>query len=128
MKRILVVEDNEINRVLIRDILNLGDFKMIEAGDGQEGVDLARTLKPDLILMDIQLPIMDGISATRLLKSNPETRNIPVIALTGYAYEKDRRAFLEAGGDAFVSKPIDVDELLTTMAKVLKQEDDRHGK
>ena len=128
MKRILVVEDNEINRILVRDILNLGDYEMIEAGDGQEGVDLARTMKPDLILMDIQLPVMDGIDATRLLKTSPETRNIPVIAITGYAYEKDHRAFLEAGGDAFISKPIDVDELLATMEKVLKSGDDSHGR
>lgn len=128
MKRILVVEDNEINRALIRDILNLRDFEIIEAEDGQEGIDLARRHKPDLILMDIQLPVMDGISATRILKGGPETRDIPMIALTSYAYEKDRRSFLEAGGDGFISKPIDVDELLRTIETVLSEKDESDGK
>jgi two-component system cell cycle response regulator DivK len=112
MKRILIVDDNEMNRVLIQDILALRDCEVFEAVDGRQALDLAQKVNPDLIFMDIQLPVLDGITATRMLKENPETAGIPVVALTSYAFEKDHKAFTAAGGAMFVSKPLVVNELL----------------
>ncbi|MDN5362063.1 MAG: two-component system, cell cycle response regulator DivK [Moorella sp. (in: firmicutes)] len=120
--RILVVEDNEVNRVLLEDILALGDYEVLKAVDGEEGIRLARERQPHLIFMDIQLPGLDGISATRVLKSDPMTRHIPVVAISSYAYEREKELFLAAGGDAYLTKPIDVDVILQTAVRFLKGE------
>ncbi len=111
MSRILVVEDNPDNRVLITDVLTSLDYDVIVAVDGEEGVAKAASEKPDLILMDLSLPLMDGWTATRRIKSKPELQHIKIIALTAHAMVGDREKALEAGCDDYVSKPIDLREL-----------------
>jgi two-component system cell cycle response regulator DivK len=105
MKRILVVEDTEDNRRIIRDLLTSAGYEMIEAATGEQGVAMAAEHHPDLILMDIQLPVLDGYEATRRIKANPALRHIPVIAVTSYALSGDEERTREAGCDAYVAKP-----------------------
>ncbi len=104
--RILVVEDQEDNRRIMNDLLSGAGYDVIEAVTGDEGVAMAESHKPDLILMDIQLPGLDGLEATRRIKANPALRHIPVIAITSYALSGDEAKALEAGCDAYLSKPI----------------------
>ncbi|PJF34936.1 MAG: hypothetical protein CUN49_13155 [Candidatus Thermofonsia Clade 1 bacterium] len=117
--RILVVEDNADNRVLIMDVLDSMDYEVIIATDGEEGVKKAHAERPDLILMDISLPQMDGLTATRRIKATPELQHIPIIALTAHAMVGDRERALEAGCDDYVSKPIDLRELATKLTQYL---------
>ena len=105
MKRVLVVEDTEDNRRIIRDLLTSAGYEMIEAVDGEQGVAMAAEHRPDLILMDIQLPVLDGYEATRRIKANPALRHIPVIAVTSYALSGDEEKTRAAGCDAYVAKP-----------------------
>ena len=111
-KIILVVEDALLNMKLIREILTYRGDTVFEAANGREGVDLAIEKKPDLILMDIQMPVMDGMEAARLIKANPSTRHIPIVALTGYAMDGDEKQMREAGCDGYLSKPFKIKELL----------------
>jgi len=110
-QKILIVEDNENNRSLFRDILTFHGYQVTVACDGQEGVDLARTLAPDLILMDIQMPGMDGLTAGIILKSDPPTSGLKIVALTSFAMRGDREKILAAGFDGYLSKPINTREL-----------------
>ncbi|MCE7948062.1 MAG: response regulator [Chloroflexi bacterium CFX4] len=119
--RILVVEDNPDNRILIADVLDSMDYEVIIATDGEEGVKKASSDRPDLILMDISLPQMDGLTATRHIKEMPELKHIPIIALTAHAMVGDRERALEAGCDDYVSKPIDLKELATKLTHFLGQ-------
>ena len=112
MSKILLVEDNELNRDMLSRRLKRRDYDVEMAVDGQEGVDLTRSLMPDLILMDMSLPIIDGWTATGILKSDSSTCHIPVIALTAHAMEGDRQKCLEAGCDDFDTKPIEFKRLL----------------
>jgi two-component system, cell cycle response regulator DivK len=105
MKRVLVVEDTEDNRQIIRDLLTSAGYEMIEAINGEQGVSMAAEHRPDLILMDIQLPVLDGYEATRRIKANPALRRIPVIAVTSYALSGDEERTRAAGCDAYVAKP-----------------------
>ena len=114
-KTVLIVEDNEINLMLIRDIVRRLGHDTIEARDAETAVALARAKKPDLILMDVRLPGMDGLEATGLLKTSPETADIPVLAVSASAFERDKRLALAAGCDAFITKPLDFDEFVKTM-------------
>ncbi|MCA0453589.1 MAG: response regulator [Chloroflexi bacterium] len=118
-RRILVVEDNRDNMTLITDILEAADYTVISADDGQQGVSLAASEQPNLILMDLSLPIMDGWTATREIKRNVALRNIPIIALTAHAMSGDREQALNAGCDDYVTKPINVAELLIKITKLL---------
>jgi len=111
-KRILVIEDHEENRRLLRDLLTSFGYELIEAVTGEEGLSAAQAQQPDLILMDIQLPGIDGYETTRRIKANPALRHIPVIAVTSYALSGDDVKALEAGCDAYVTKPFDPAELL----------------
>jgi two-component system cell cycle response regulator DivK len=111
-KKILIVEDEPRNLKLFRDLLQRIGYETIEATDGEQGVELARARNPDLILMDIMMPKMDGIEATRILKADTATKNIPIIALTSYAMKGDRERTLEAGCDWYIAKPVDIQELL----------------
>jgi two-component system cell cycle response regulator DivK len=104
-KRILVVEDQEDNRRIVRDLLTKNGYEMIEAVNGEEGVAMAQTERPDLILMDIQLPGLDGYEATRRIKADPALRQIPIIAVTSYALSGDDAKAEAAGCDAYVTKP-----------------------
>lgn len=109
--RILVVEDNRDNMTLITDVLASLNYIVLQATDGEQGVEMSSSENPDLILMDLSLPKMDGWTATRAIKSNPETAHIPVIALTAHAMVGDRERALEAGCDDYISKPINLQEL-----------------
>jgi two-component system, cell cycle response regulator DivK len=111
-KRILAIEDHEENRRLLRDLLTSVGYEMIEAVTGEGGVALAEAQLPDLILMDIQLPGIDGYETTRRIKANPALRHIPVIAVTSYALSGDEVKALDAGCDAYVTKPFDPTDLL----------------
>lgn len=108
MSRILIVEDNDVNRELFRDILEMNSYEVLLAEDGEQGIELARTHKPDLILMDIQLPKIDGLQATKVLKADEATKDIPIIALTAFAMKGDEEIFIDAGCAAHITKPISV--------------------
>ena len=112
---ILVVEDNEKNRILFRDILQVRGYKTLEAETGEQAMVLLQKERPDLILMDIQLPGKDGITITKEIKANAATKDIPVFALTSYAMKGDRERMMEAGFDSYMSKPINVGEFLKTV-------------
>jgi two-component system cell cycle response regulator DivK len=117
---VLVVEDNPDNRVLIMDVLTSLDYIVYEAVDGEDGVAQAVACKPDLILMDLSLPVMDGWTAARTIKSMPELRHITIIALTAHAMVGDREKALQAGCDDYVSKPIDLRELTQKLSEYLR--------
>jgi two-component system cell cycle response regulator DivK len=121
MQKILLVEDNEMNRDMLSRRLERRGYQIVMALDGQQGVDLARSEKPDLILLDMSLPVLDGWEAARQLKAAPETRSIPVIALTAHAMSGDREKALEAGCDDYDTKPIDLNRLLGKMEALLKR-------
>jgi two-component system cell cycle response regulator DivK len=114
-RRILVIEDQEDNRRILRDLLNSAGYESIEADAGEEAPALAQTHHPDLILMDIQLPGIDGYEATRRFKANPALRRIPVIAVTSYALSGDEVRAREAGCDGYVTKPFSPRALLATI-------------
>ncbi len=114
-RNILVIEDNKLNMKLMRGIFRLGNYQIIEALDAETGIRLAREHHPFLILMDIQLPGMDGLAATQLIKSNPKLKDIPVVALTGFAMQGDEEKALESGCDGYITKPIDVQHVLKTI-------------
>jgi two-component system cell cycle response regulator DivK len=118
-KRILVVEDTEDNRQIIRDLLTSAGYEMIEAVNGEEGVAMAAQHRPDLILMDIQLPVLDGYEATRRIKAQPELKHIPVIAVTSYALSGDEAKTREAGCDGYVAKPFSPRQLLAKVREFL---------
>ena len=118
--RILVVEDNPDNRTLIMDILLSMDYEVIEAVDGAEGIRKASSERPDLILMDLSLPHVDGWTATRQIKADPSLETIPIIALTAHAMVGDREKALAAGCDDYLSKPIDLQELVVKIRKYLQ--------
>ena len=113
--KVLVVEDNDLNRKLMRGIFKVGNYQMIEAVDAETGIDLAREHLPFLILMDIQLPGMDGLTATKVIKTDPELRDIPVVALTGFAMQGDEEKALEAGCEGYITKPVGVQNVLDTI-------------
>lgn len=114
-KNILVIEDNELNMKLMREVLSIGDYQVIEAFDAETGIRLARKQKPFLILMDIQLPGMDGLEATRIIKTDSKLKDIPVVAITGFAMQGDREKALESGCDDYITKPFDFEDLLKTI-------------
>ena len=116
---ILLVEDVEENRGIIRQLALRMGVTLLEAVDGEEGVHLARTRRPDLILMDLSLPILDGWAATTQLKADPETRHIPVIALTAHAMAGDEQRARQAGCDGYVAKPIDLIPFRNYLEKIL---------
>ena len=117
--RILVVEDNRDNMTLIVDVLMSLDYVVLQATDGEQGVELAISEVPDLILMDLSLPRMDGWAATRAIKAQPALAKIPVIALTAHAMVGDRERAIEAGCDDYISKPINLQELASKLTTYL---------
>jgi len=121
--KILYVEDNPQNMRLVRKMLRVGGYDMIEATDGTTGVELAKRERPALILMDINLPDIDGMEATGRLKAIPEVAHIPIIALTANAMHGDRERFIEAGCDGYLAKPVTKNELLNIIAYFLEKVD-----
>ena len=116
---VLVIEDDELNQKLVKEILRVGNYRSIEAMDAETGIQLARRHKPDLILMDVHLPKMDGLSATRLIKSDEDLKQIPIVALTALAMPEDLGKALEAGCDDYVTKPFRIKDLLKTIDQLL---------
>jgi two-component system cell cycle response regulator DivK len=120
MSTVLIVEDNEKNMKLARDVLQAKGYQTVEALTGEEGVKLAREKAPDLVLMDIQLPGINGIEAFRQIRADPRTAKIPVVALTASVTPTDRSQITAAGFDAFVSKPINLREFLDTVKRLVE--------
>ena len=118
-KRILIVEDQEDNRMIMRDVLSSAGYELIEAVNGEDGVKLAHSERPDLILMDIQLPIIDGYEAIRQIKGSTVLKSIPIIAVTSYALSGDQTKARAAGCDGYVSKPFSPRELLARVREYL---------
>ena len=118
-KTILVVEDQEDNRQILRDLLSANDYDMLEAENGEEALAAVKKQRPDLILMDIQLPVLDGYEATRRLKADPATKSIPIIVVTSYALSGDETKARESGCDAYVTKPYSPRALLAKIKEFL---------
>jgi len=118
---ILIVEDNDKNLKLVRDVLQVKGYATIEAGTAEDGIVLARERRPDLILMDIQLPGMNGIAAIGVLRADPTTAAIPVVAVTASVMPQDRNKITEAGFNAYVGKPINLKEFLDTVCTLLER-------
>jgi two-component system cell cycle response regulator DivK len=116
---VLIIEDNERNRKLARDILNHAGFDTLEAGTAEDGLALAAERSPGIVLMDVQLPGIDGVQALQRLRSDPATADIPVIAVTAFAMKADRERFLAAGFDHYVEKPLDIREFPRQVANAL---------
>jgi two-component system cell cycle response regulator DivK len=120
MSTVLIVEDNEKNMKLARDVLQAKGYQTLEAETGEEGVRLAKERKPDLVLMDIQLPGINGIEAFKQIRADPKTARIPVVALTASVTPTDRSQITAAGFDAFVGKPISLKEFLDTVKRLVE--------
>ena len=118
-KKILVVEDTEDNRQILRDLLGMAGYEMVEAQDGAQGVAMAAEHRPDLILMDIQMPVMDGYEATRQIKADPALTSIPVIAVTSYALSGDEAKTRAAGCDGYIAKPYSPRQMLAAVREIL---------
>ena len=119
-KTVLIIEDNELNMKLVRSMLQLGHYQVLEAWDAETGIQLAREHLPDLILMDIQLPGMDGLQATRIIRKDPILSAIPVMALTSYAMQGDEQKAISAGCTGYIAKPIDTRNFLDDLAGYLE--------
>jgi len=121
MATVLLVEDNDMNRDMLSRRLARRGYEVLIAVDGQQGIDEARRLSPDLVLMDMSLPVKDGWTATAELKADPATRSIPVIGLTAHAMAGDRERAIEAGCDDYDTKPVELDRLLGKIEKLLQR-------
>ncbi len=120
MPKILLVEDNELNRDMLTRRLERRSFEVVIATDGEQGVERARSERPDLILMDVSLPVMSGWDATKKIKADPDLQRIPVIALTAHAMSTDRDKAFEVGCDEFETKPVDMASLLQKIGKLIE--------
>lgn len=118
-RKILYIEDNEQNIYLVRFILEKYGYEMHEAREGREGIDRASDVQPDLILLDIQLPQMDGYAVARALRQNPELAHVPIVAVTSYAMTGDREKAIHAGCNGYISKPIDLDKFIDKIRQYL---------
>ncbi|MFV1951755.1 MAG: response regulator [Nitrospinota bacterium] len=125
--KILIVDDNQSNRELIVNIIKILQFDFIEALNGEEAVDIAKRERPDLILMDIAMPGMDGFEATRQIKAGPATSDIPIIALTAKAMRGDQERILEAGCDDYIAKPIETLNVMERIKSILGQCGDKEA-
>ena len=121
MSLILIIEDNEKNLKLVRDVLQVKGYETIEAGTAEDGIVLARSRKPDLVLMDIQLPGMNGIDALKVLRADAATARIPVIAVTASVMQQDRNLITEAGFDGYIGKPINLKEFIDTVRAMVER-------
>jgi two-component system, cell cycle response regulator DivK len=119
--KVLYVEDNEYNRKIVRQLLARTSYRLIEAVDGEAGIEAARRELPDLILMDVQLPKMSGLDATRLLRGDPATGHIPILVITSFALSGDRERAAEAGANGYLAKPYSPRELLARVREILPE-------
>lgn len=121
--KVLLVEDNYMNKVLVREILTLNGYEIIEAESGTEGLKKLTLENPDIVLMDLHLPEMDGITATRIIKADERNRHIPVLALTASAMKGEEQNLIDKGFDGYVAKPIDVKKLLEAITESMKHKE-----
>jgi two-component system cell cycle response regulator DivK len=121
-KTILVIEDNEINMKLIKTFLEIGKYRILQARDAETGLRLTREKQPDLILMDIQLPGIDGLSAGQFIKTDPDLKKIPIIAVTGHSMQQDKDEAMNIGFAGYIVKPFSVDVFLKTIANFFKSQ------
>ena len=119
-KTILVVEDNELNMKLVRSLLMIGNYEILEAPDAETGMHLMKKHQPDLVLMDVQLPGINGLRATRIIKKDPAIKDIPVVALTSYAMQGDEEKAAEAGCTGYITKPIDTKAFLEIINQYIR--------
>ena len=119
---VLVVEDEPRNMKLVRDFLNVSGYVTIEAVNGQEALEMTQQEKPGLILMDIQMPVLNGLEATQKLKQDELLRHIPIVALTAFAMKGDRERIIAAGADDYLAKPLDLTKLIDTVARYVSKE------
>ena len=122
MSLVLIVEDNEKNLKLVRDVLGVKGYETLEAGTAEDGVRIANERRPDLVLMDIQLPGMSGIDAIKVLRADPVTAGIPVVAITASVMQQDRQQIMAAGFDGFIEKPINLKSFLETVQVAIRSE------
>lgn len=120
MRKVLLVEDNAMNSRLAQFVLERGGFEVLQAATAEAGIQIANEREPDIILLDLHLPGMDGLSAARLLKQSPKTSHIPIVALTAHAMQGDEERVVEAGCAGYITKPIDTRQLADTVAGYLK--------
>ena len=119
-KAVLVIEDNELNMKLVRSLLKIGNYEIFEAEDAETGIKLMHKHRPDLVLMDVQLPGMNGLRATQIIKENPAIKDIPVVALTSYAMQGDEEKASEAGCTGYITKPIDTKTFLDSLKQYIR--------
>ena len=123
-KRVLVADDNAVSRELIREILEYDQYEVIEGGDGGEALEKVRQHRPDLALLDIQMPVMDGNAVIRHIRADPALSNLPVAALTAYAMQGDRERALAAGFNSYITKPIEIPDFRAQVAKLLEKKEE----
>ncbi|MBI5075916.1 MAG: response regulator [Nitrospirae bacterium] len=126
-QKILIVDDNDANRILFRDVLRYNGFETTEAENGEVGIQQALQQKPDLILLDIQMPVMDGYETLKVLREMAETRSVTIVALTSFAMSGDKKGIVAAGFDGYITKPISTRELPVVIRKYLSEEDRAGG-
>jgi len=119
MINVLIAEDNPVNRELLREILENRGYSVTEAGDGQDALTLVHEIQPDILLLDIGMPVLDGYAVAKKLRENPKTAALPILAITAYAMQGDREKILQSGFDGYLSKPIDASALAEEMQRVL---------
>jgi CheY-like chemotaxis protein len=120
-KKVLVIEDNELNMKLVRGLLSLEDYTMLEATDAEAGIKMAMQHRPDIILMDIQLPGMDGLEATKIINADDDLKEIPIVALTSYAMQGDEEKAELAGCSGYLTKPIDTRSFLDSISRIINR-------
>jgi CheY-like chemotaxis protein len=121
-QKILVVEDNHKNRALIRDVLKYHGYEVLEAADGNEGIQMAKEHNPSLIFMDIHMPVMNGFDAIKILKTDAKTKDIKIVAVTSFAMKGDREDIMKAGADEYIAKPLNTRQLPVIVKKILAED------
>jgi CheY-like chemotaxis protein len=127
MRKVLIAEDNAVNRELLRELLETRGYTVLEACDGQEALHMIDQTEPDILLLDIGMPVLDGFAVVRKIRENPLLAKLPVVAVTAYAMQDDREKILNSKFDGYLSKPIDARSLMEELDRLLSQRDDRNA-